>query len=138
MHNKMNETYIYVLELTGGYYYVGKTQNVEMRYQQHCSGNGAVWTRLHGPIRLVESYKTSNTFEEDRKTKEIMAKYGIDKVRGGSYTTEHLDRYTIEFLQKEIWSGQDRCSRCGRCNHYVTECYAKCDVNGKLIKERCY
>ena len=136
--NKMTEVYIYVLQLTEGFYYVGKTQNVEIRYQQHRSGNGALWTRLHAPIRLVESYKTISMFEEDRKTKEVMAKYGINKVRGGTYTTEVLDRYTIEFLQKEIWTGQGCCGRCGHNDHYISECAARWNINGELIERMYY
>lgn len=134
----METTNIYVLRLTEGHYYVGKTQNVEMRYQQHRSGNGALWTQLHAPTELLESYKTTNLFEEDRKTKEVMALYGIDKVRGGTYTTETLDPYTIDFIQKEIWAGQDCCTRCGCRSHYVTECTAKRNVRGELIEKIYY
>jgi predicted GIY-YIG superfamily endonuclease len=128
------ETYIYVLRLTGECYYVGKTQNVVMRYQQHLNGNGAHWTRLHAPLELMESYKTTNMFEEDRKTKEMMAKYGIDKVRGGAYTREVLDCHTVEFIQKEIWSGQDRCTRCGYDTHHIINCRAKLNIFGESIQ----
>lgn len=131
------ETNIYVLQLTGGHYYVGMTDDVERRYQQHCSGKGALWTQLHGPVRLVETYKTTNLFEEDRKTKELMAQYGIDKVRGGTYVTDILDDDTIAFLQKEIWTGQNLCGRCGHQGHYITHCFAVRDVNGYII-ERIY
>lgn len=121
----------------GDNFYVGKTQNVIIRYHQHLNGYGAQWTRLHAPVELMESYKTTNMFEEDRKTKEMMAKYGIDKVRGGAYTTEVLDPYTIEFIQREIWSGQDRCTRCGYNTHHVTSCKAKYNVYGECIPKRC-
>lgn len=134
----MEETYIYVLALTGGYFYVGKTQDVGMRYQQHCNGTGAIWTQLHAPIKLLESYKTTDIFEETRKTKEVMAKYGILNVRGGAYTTEILDQCTIDFIQTEIWSAQDRCTRCGFDSHYVTKCKAKRNIYGDFIERRYY
>lgn len=132
------ETYIYVLELMGGFYYIGKTQNVVMRYHQHCNGDGAAWTRLHAPIRILQSYKTTHMFEEDRKTKEMMAIHGIHKVRGGAYTTEILDPYTVEFIQKEIWSGQDRCARCGYNSHHITRCKAVKNIYGEFIEKVYY
>jgi predicted GIY-YIG superfamily endonuclease len=46
--------YIYVLELRGGKYYVGKTSDVDHRFQQHKNGTGSVWTRLHPPVKIIE------------------------------------------------------------------------------------
>lgn len=134
----MIESNIYVLQLTGGYYYVGMTDDVKRRYKQHRSGVGALWTQLHGPIKLVESYKTTVPFEEDRKTKELMAIYGIDKVRGGTYVSEILDEQTVSFLQKEIWTGQNRCGRCGNHGHYITQCNAIRNINGAFIEYMYY
>jgi predicted GIY-YIG superfamily endonuclease len=47
--------YIYILKLEGGKYYVGKTNNVDQRLQQHFDGTfGSAWTRLHRPIALFD------------------------------------------------------------------------------------
>ena len=43
----------YVLECENGCYYKGKTNNLERRIQEHCSGNGAKYTKEHKPIKLV-------------------------------------------------------------------------------------
>ena len=43
-------------------------------------------------------------FEEDALTKEYMAKYGIENVRGGTYCKEILDTAQVELLKKEIQS----------------------------------
>jgi hypothetical protein len=40
---------IYVLELTGGFVYVGKSSNVTRRIQQHKLGKGAMFTKRHPP-----------------------------------------------------------------------------------------
>ena len=101
-------------------------------------GAGAKWTRLYAPVRLIEAYQCDIPFEEDRKTKELMALYGIDKVRGGTYVNEELDQYTVAFLQKEIWTGQNKCGRCGKSGHYITDCISKYNVRNELIEREYY
>ena len=127
-------TTIYVLCLEGGRYYVGKTNDIIERYQQHLNGNGAAWTRKYKPISLVKTIENVSSFEEDKITKEYMAKYGIDKVRGGSYVEIELSEFHIEALKREIWSAKDLCTQCGRPGHFVKDCYAKTDASGKKIE----
>jgi predicted GIY-YIG superfamily endonuclease len=76
-------TLVYVLELEGGNWYVGKTHNLNVRLAQHWSGDGAKWTRLFKPIRLV---KVSMTETEQEITNEYILLYGKDNVRGGNWT----------------------------------------------------
>jgi predicted GIY-YIG superfamily endonuclease len=127
-------TTIYVLCLEGGRYYVGKTNDIIERYQQHLNGNGAAWTRKYKPISLVKTIENVSSFEEDKITKEYMAKYGIDKVRGGSYVEIELSEFHIAALKMEIWSAKDLCTQCGRPGHFVKDCYAKTDASGKKIE----
>ena len=86
-------TQIYVLCLEGGRYYVGKTDNVIHRYQQHRKGYGSAWTRKYKAVSLEKIIPNVSSFEEDKITKEYMAKYGIDKVRGGSYVQVILSEF---------------------------------------------
>ena len=81
----MSNTTIYVLRLEGDRYYIGKSDNVMNRYQQHLNGNGSAWTRKYKPVSLEKTIENVSSFEEDKITKEYMSTYGIDKVRGGSY-----------------------------------------------------
>jgi predicted GIY-YIG superfamily endonuclease len=74
---------IYVLQLEGGKYYVGKTQNLDRRYAEHQAGE-CMWTKLYKPV-CVMSTVLGDAFDEDKITKQLMAKHGIDNVRGGSY-----------------------------------------------------
>ena len=74
---------IYILKLEGGKYYIGKSGNVERRFQDHMSGNGSVWTRLHYPIELEKVISNTSAFDEDRYVKEYMSIHGVDNVRGG-------------------------------------------------------
>jgi predicted GIY-YIG superfamily endonuclease len=129
----MIKTNIYILSLIGGRYYVGKSNNVIERYQQHIDGDGSSWTKLYKPISIIKVIENASPFEEDKITKEYMSKYGIDKVRGGSYVGVELDDFQLETLQMEIWAANDLCTQCGRAGHFVKDCYAKTDVLGNEI-----
>ena len=117
-----HETSIYVLRLEGGRYYIGKSDNVMKRYEEHLNGAGSAWTTRYPPVTLVKTINSVSAFEEDKTVKEYMAIYGIDMVRGGSYVTEALTAAQRSALQQEIWSAQDRCSRCGSSGHWVSTC----------------
>ena len=130
----MTNTNIYVLLLEGERYYIGKSNNVNSRYQEHINGNGSAWTRKYKPISIQKIIKNVSAFEEDKITKEYMSKYGIDKVRGGSYVEIELSDSHIDILQMEIWAAKDLCTQCGRKGHFVKNCYAKTDVSGNTIE----
>jgi predicted GIY-YIG superfamily endonuclease len=129
----MSKTNIYVLRLEGGNFYVGKSNNVMLRYQEHLSGGGSDWTRKHKPVALDKTFDNVSPFEEDKITKEYMAKYGIDKVRGGAYVTAVLSDFQRDALNMEIWAAQDCCTNCGRKGHFIADCNAKTDASGNKI-----
>ena len=127
-------TNIYILRLEGGKYYVGKSEDVINRYQQHMNGTGSSWTRKYSPISLEKTIDNASPFDEDKVTKEYMSKYGIDNVRGGSYVEIELSEFHTQALKMEIWAAKDLCTQCGRAGHFVKDCYAKTDVSGKKIE----
>jgi len=130
----MATTNIYVLRLEGGRYYVGKTDDIVKRYQQHLNGNGSAWTKKYKPISLEKTIENVSSFEEDKITKEYMSKYGIDKVRGGSYVEVELSEFHMDALKMEIWAAKDLCKKCGRAGHFEKDCYAKTDASGNKIE----
>ena len=79
---------------------------------------------------IEKTIEGASHFDEDKITKEYMAKYGIDNVRGGSYCNIDLDDFQIEALKTEIGGAQNKCARCGRSGHFQKECYARTDVDG--------
>lgn len=130
----MSNTNIYVLRLEGGRYYVGKSDNVMNRYEQHIKGTGSAWTRKYKPVSLVKTIENVSSFEEDKVTKEYMSKYGIDKVRGGSYVEVELSDFHTDALKMEIWAAKDLCTQCGRPGHFIKDCHAKTDASGNKIE----
>lgn len=126
---------IYVLKLTSGKYYIGKSFNVDKRYEEHKAGTGSSWTKFYKPISILEVRKSSSGFDEDKITKEYMAKYGIKNVRGGSYVSKELDDLQVYNLKREIWSANDCCTECGRKGHFAKDCKATTDVDGEELEE---
>ena len=126
-------TNIYILKLQNGKYYIGKTDNIEQRKQQHINGTASNWTKKYPPISVEQIIPNASDFDEDKYTKEYMSKYGIDNVRGGTYVTEELDEVQQYTLQKEIWGAKNLCTQCGRSGHFVKYCKYEKDVNGNDI-----
>ena len=128
-------TNLYVLRLSGGRYYVGKTANLKSRIAQHMDGQGSAWTRKYKPISVIEERRNVSPFEEDSLTLKYMSTYGVDKVRGGSYVEMMLSQEQTAELNKKIRLATDACTRCGRKGHFVSNCYARTDVQGKELEE---
>jgi len=134
-NNKMPNTNIYVLRLEDGRYYIGKSDNVMNRYQEHLNGRGSAWTRKYKPVSLEKTIENVSSFEEDKITKEYMSKYGIDKVRGGSYVEIQLSKFHTNVIKREIWAAKDLCTRCGRSGHFIANCYAKTEEEDEVEDE---
>jgi len=126
---------IYILALKGGRYYIGKSDDVHKRFSDHLNGHGSEWTKLYKPVKIEKVIENASPFEEDKITKEYMCKYGIDKVRGGSYVRPELSSSDIKYLLKEIWSAKNLCTRCGRSTHFVKDCYARNDIYDNEISD---
>ncbi len=126
-------TNIYILKLTKGKYYVGKSENPMKRYQEHLQGKGSSWTRKYKPVCVEKIISNASDFDEDKYVKEYMNKFGIENVRGGAYVSEELPNFQIEALKSEIWGSTDKCTTCGRLGHWAKDCYAKKDIDGNDI-----
>ena len=156
----MDEVTIYVLKLEGAKFYIGRTNNISQRIDNHFNGEGCNYTKKYKPICVEETYEDMSPFDEDRMVKEYMNIYGIQNVRGGSYSYETLSPSEIKFLQREIWGATSKCFNCGgdhfsnqctikrndednspkmsctRCfrnSHTIEACYAKTDLSGRSL-----
>lgn len=45
--------WIYIIRCNDGTFYTGSTDDVERRFNAHCSGKGAKYTRGRGPLSVV-------------------------------------------------------------------------------------
>lgn len=125
VHNKYksdNVKTLYVLFLEHNKYYIGTTYDLINRTNDHKEGNGSEWTKMYKYIKTVEIVRDVDDFDEDKYVKIYMAKYGIDNVRGGSYSKIELDEETKKLLTKEIYQSQDVCFKCGKDTHFVKDC----------------
>ncbi|NDA91578.1 MAG: hypothetical protein EBY20_11930, partial [Alphaproteobacteria bacterium] len=74
--------YIYVLQLIEDRYYIGRSQNVLHRIEQHFNGDGSVYTKKFKPLKVVEIVEETANDNERNKTIEYIKKYTWEKVRG--------------------------------------------------------
>lgn len=116
---------VYVLKLQNGKYYVGKTIDLASRLRQHFSGNGSAWTQLHPPVKLLRVFENVAASREDEITMQYMAEFGWQNVRGGSYCDVNLSKRSLHSKRRETLGQLDRCLRCGRSGHWVSNCFAK-------------
>lgn len=91
--------------------------------------------KKYKPLKIIRVINECSLYDEDSYTKEYMAKYGIDNVRGGCYVTIHLDISQRKLIQNQIWMATGKCLRCGRNNHFVKNCYAKTTIDGNLFSD---
>ena len=150
---------IYILRCSQNKWYVGKTNHLFSRIENHMNGKFRVpqWCKKYPPIDVEKFYLNCDDFDEDKYTKIYMSIYGIMNVRGGSYSGVKLPKMTLKFLENEIkgaankcyYCGSDdhfaktcpkrkikkrrKCGRCGRIGHNRTRCYAKTHFNGNSL-----
>ena len=123
--NINNKHFIYVLECKNDKFYVGKTfRNPQERFLEHIDDVNCkcVWTSIHKPIQIIKVIDSYSNFIEDIITKKYMIEYGIDNVRGGSYSNVKLLEWQVTALQKEFLTIQNKCYICHQPNHLAPNC----------------
>lgn len=117
---------IYVLALTHGKFYVGKTSrpNVEDRLDEHKRGNGSAWTKRYPPLAVADVIHNADPFDEEKVTKQWMLQHGVANVRGGSYSRVELPPEEIASIEHQLRGITDQCFKCGQSGHFANKCTA--------------
>ena len=123
--NFVNSFNLYILKLIENKYYVGITKNLPYRFSQHKKGVGSEWTKLYKPIDIIQTFETTDVFDEDKWTKIFMNKHGIENVRGGTYCKINLEEFQKKALELELRTANNLCFRCGMYGHYASKCKNK-------------
>lgn len=118
-----NTAVIYGLTLTDGKYYVGKTLDLDRRFQEHKEGIGSIWTKLYPPISPpIVLQHDPDIFDENLFFKKYVLRYGIANVRGDIYCKVILSLENIQHLEKELDSANNQCYHCHQPGHFISTC----------------
>lgn len=117
--------FVYTLLLDKGKYYVGKTNNPILRLNDHFGAGASAWTKKYKPLEILELIPDCDKFDEDKYVMLYMNLYGIDNVRGGTYSTIELTEETVSFIKKSLNSANDKCFTCGQHGHFAKDCIPK-------------
>jgi len=63
--------YVYVLLCKDGSYYTGHAKNVKHRVEQHKKGQGARYTRMHEPAKIVYVEEFNSRSDAMKREREI-------------------------------------------------------------------
>src|SRR5690242_17506106 len=107
---------VYVLQLENGKYYVGYTEKpIYERINEHKNNRGAKWTKLHKYVATLMQ-KPGDTKLETVTTLEMMAKFGWQNVRGGTYTKINMTNMPPDLREYLT------CTKCNDTGHLDEEC----------------
>jgi len=120
---------VYVLQTRNGLFYVGKSNNVKARIQEHRSGLGAACldgSSFQVVTRLLTSGSTADLESWERnETLQRMKAHGIENVRGWMFTSKNLTDKDREDAFTQICEKFELCRRCGRSSHFADRCFAR-------------
>ncbi|MBI3732378.1 MAG: GIY-YIG nuclease family protein [Chloroflexi bacterium] len=55
--------HVYIVRCANGALYTGYAMDVAVRVQKHNQGNGAKYTRMNGPVKLLVSWEVASRIE---------------------------------------------------------------------------
>jgi putative endonuclease len=88
---------VYILECKCNRLYTGYTTNLERRYQEHCKGKGAKFTRSYPPIKIakywcLKSDNVSDALKLEIAIKKLTRKQKLEIIQSNC-SHEELNKY---------------------------------------------
>lgn len=128
--------FIYILKLEKGKYYIGKTNNPDIRINEHFTKNCASqWTKKYKPIKVEKIIPNCDNYDEDSYTLRYMNIYGIENVRGGQFVRLKLTNIDLIYIKNSMRSSNNLCFNCGSKDHFVRDCKEKSSMNSIELAE---
>ena len=119
---------VYVLVLDDGTRYVGKSENVPVRVQQHRGGQGSAWCARGGTTRMREDRPLTpaqtdlNSWEQNETVAQMLA-HGCHNVRGWEFTScQPLTTTDYAVFQRLVFASGNVCRKCGHPGHFAATC----------------
>jgi hypothetical protein len=102
--------YIYVFKSTVGKWLIGEKKNMDHP-----------WMKTYRPFTLDKTIKQINT-NIQQIVNTYMEKYGVENVRGGSYSNVELCIDDYEHINRYLWMKNGLCRECGYTKHNSDIC----------------
>jgi putative endonuclease len=96
----MAKGYMYILECSDGTYYTGSTKYLDLRIEQHQSGEGAKYTAKRLPIKLIyyEEYdRIDDAFYREKQVQGWSRKKKDALIKGEPYLLHKLAKKVFKF-----------------------------------------
>jgi len=120
---------VYVLALEHGGLYVGRSNDIDKRIQQHCEGSGSAWCRHQGGVkREVATVHVGSSSDlaswEMNETVAQMLMHCFENVRGWEFTNcAALTSKECDTIKTIVMGQGNMCRRCGGEGHFATHCH---------------
>ena len=119
--------YIYVLKCQKDKYYIGKTFNVNIEYNEHLDGKICEFTQAYKPYDIECIFEADDNFNIYKIISKYIEKYGDDDIGHDEVNNKKLEKY------------KNKCDKQCCCleDHWLTECSknTKAEYWGKMINK---
>lgn len=68
--------FVYVIECDDGSHYIGHTDDIQRRWQEHLDGRGADWTKAHKPIKIAHFEELNSREEAVKRESDLKTGFG--------------------------------------------------------------